>query len=105
MRGRRHSESVIAHTDAPPVTRGMRRSARSELHRRVRGQTSPGGMSNMQRFLWAVAAVALAVASFACGGDNPSGASGAVTLRGTVVGQGTASAASERAGSGARITV
>ena len=59
----------------------------------------------MQRFLWAVAAVALAVASVACGGDNPSGASGAVTLRGTVVGQGTASAASERAAGGARITV
>ena len=59
----------------------------------------------MQRFLWAVGAVALAVASFACGGDNPSGASGAVTLRGTVVGQGTASASSERAAGGARITV
>ena len=45
----------------------------------------------MQRILLAGAALAFAVASVACGDGNPSGASGAVVLRGTVVGQASAS--------------
>lgn len=52
------------------------------------------------------AAFAAVVALGACGGENPAGASGAVVLRGTVVGDATASASSVRAASsGARITV
>jgi hypothetical protein len=63
----------------------------------------------MQKFLWA-AAVACGAAAIACGGSNPSSASGTVTLRGTVVGQSTAQAAREAsaassAASGSRITV
>lgn len=55
----------------------------------------------MHRILVAAAALALAAGSVACGGDSPSGASGAVVLRGTVVGAAaasdTASASAERA--------
>jgi hypothetical protein len=52
------------------------------------------------------AAFAAVVALAGCGGENPAGASGAVVLRGTVVGDATASASSVRAASsGARITI
>jgi len=52
------------------------------------------------------AAFAAVVALAGCGGENPAGASDAVVLRGTVVGDATASASSVRtASSGARITV
>jgi len=52
------------------------------------------------------AAFAAVVALAGCGGENPAGASGAVVLRGTVVGDATASASSVRAASsGARVTV
>jgi hypothetical protein len=52
------------------------------------------------------AAFAAVVALAGCGGENPAGSSGAVVLRGTVVGDATASASSVgTASSGARITV
>jgi hypothetical protein len=64
-------------------------------------------MSRSQTFVLG-AAFAAVVALSACGGENPAGASGAVVLRGTVVGDATATASASSAhaaAGGARITV
>lgn len=64
-------------------------------------------MSRSQTFVLG-AAFAAVVALSGCGGENPAGSSGAVVLRGTVVGDATATASASSAhaaAGGARITV